>query len=101
MRRLGALALALLLAATVAAPADAGDPRWAFYTKDKTYYTSPWFQGAHRIMVRTAKEWRDKAETTRTAARSMSTAEGRDTLVRISEEYERLAKKAEANDRVA
>jgi murein DD-endopeptidase MepM/ murein hydrolase activator NlpD len=51
MRRLGALVLALLVAATLAAPARAGDPRWVFYSKDKTYYTSPWFQGAHRIMV--------------------------------------------------
>jgi len=34
------------------APASAGgDPRWVFYTQDKTYYTSPWFAGAHRIMV--------------------------------------------------
>ena len=55
MRRLGALTLALLLAATLSAilsgSARAGDPRWVFYTRDKTYYTSPWFQGAHRIMV--------------------------------------------------
>src|SRR3954451_7583114 len=51
MRRLGAIVLTVLLAAGLAAPADAGDPRWVFYTKDRTYYTSPWFQGAHRIMV--------------------------------------------------
>lgn len=51
MRRLGALVLALLLAVTLAGPAHARDPRWVFYSKDKTYYTSPWFQGAHRIMV--------------------------------------------------
>ena len=51
MRRLGTLVLALLLAATLAGPARAGDPRWVFYSKDKTFYTSPWFQGAHRIMV--------------------------------------------------
>jgi murein DD-endopeptidase MepM/ murein hydrolase activator NlpD len=44
-----ALLLGLLLA--TAAPASAGDPRWVFYTRDKTRYTSPWFDGAHRIMV--------------------------------------------------
>ena len=27
------------------------DPRWVFYTKDKTRYESPWFKGAHRMMV--------------------------------------------------
>ena len=29
----------------------AGDPRWRFYTQDRHHYTSPWSQGAHRIMV--------------------------------------------------
>ena len=51
MRRLGAVLLGLLLAATLAAPAEGRDPRWVFYTKDKHHYTSPWFKGAHRIMV--------------------------------------------------
>ena len=56
--RLGRLAAALLALALVATlttalttAADARDSRWVFYTKDKTYYTSPWFQGAHRIMI--------------------------------------------------
>ena len=49
--RLAALALALALVATLTGPASAGDPRWVFYTKDQTHYTSPWFKGAHRIMV--------------------------------------------------
>ncbi len=52
--RLGRLATALLtlaLVATLTGAASARDPRWVFYSKDKTYYTSPWFQGAHRIMV--------------------------------------------------
>ncbi|HEY0948931.1 M23 family metallopeptidase [Nocardioides sp.] len=53
--RLAALALALALMATLAptlaGSASARDPRWVFYTKDKTHYTSPWFKGAHRIMI--------------------------------------------------
>ena len=55
MRRLGALLIALCLplalVLTLAGPAGAGDPRWVFYTKDKRHYTSPWFKGAHRIMI--------------------------------------------------
>jgi murein DD-endopeptidase MepM/ murein hydrolase activator NlpD len=27
------------------------DPRWVFYTDDKTWYTSPWYGGKHRIMI--------------------------------------------------
>ncbi len=27
------------------------DPRWVFYSNDKTYYSSPWFGGRHRIMI--------------------------------------------------
>ena len=27
------------------------DPRWVFYTDDKTWYSSPWFGGKHRIMI--------------------------------------------------
>jgi murein DD-endopeptidase MepM/ murein hydrolase activator NlpD len=54
--RLGRLLIACLLGlglvAGVVLPASAaGDPRWVFYTKDKTRYTSPWFDGSHRIMV--------------------------------------------------
>jgi murein DD-endopeptidase MepM/ murein hydrolase activator NlpD len=55
MRRLLAVlvsAVVLCGLCLVGAPAGAkGDPRWVFYTKDKTYYTSPWFARAHRIMV--------------------------------------------------
>ncbi|MGZ4465585.1 MAG: M23 family metallopeptidase [Nocardioides sp.] len=52
MRRLVVLALAVTVLALTAGSADAGgDPRWRFYTADKTWYTSPWFAGAHRIMV--------------------------------------------------
>jgi len=33
-------------------PAEAKpDPRWHFYTRDRTRYVSPWFAGARRIMV--------------------------------------------------
>ena len=49
--RLAALTLALALVASLTGAASARDPRWVFYSKDKTYYTSPWFQGAHRIMI--------------------------------------------------
>ena len=55
--RLGrALATLLLLPLLVgvlapAAQAQARDPRWVFYSHDRTRYTSPWFAGAHRIMV--------------------------------------------------
>lgn len=51
MRRLGVLAIALLLLLGLAPATHAGDPRWVFYTKDKTRYTSPWFHGGHRIMI--------------------------------------------------
>lgn len=51
MKLLATLLLVPLLLGITGAPADAGDPRWVFYTNDKTYYTSPWFAGAHRIMV--------------------------------------------------
>ncbi|MEJ7795923.1 MAG: M23 family metallopeptidase [Nocardioides sp.] len=47
MRLLGALLLTLAL---TVAPA-AADEDWVFYTLDKTHYTSPWYQGAHRIMI--------------------------------------------------
>ena len=46
---LAALLLTGLLALT-AAPAGA-DPRWVFYSHDTRSYTSPWFTGAHRIMI--------------------------------------------------
>jgi murein DD-endopeptidase MepM/ murein hydrolase activator NlpD len=48
--------LAILVAVTalvgLAAPsARATDPDWVFYTHDRHHYTSPWYAGAHRIMV--------------------------------------------------
>jgi murein DD-endopeptidase MepM/ murein hydrolase activator NlpD len=50
MRVLGLLAAAALLVGPVA-PAAAADPDWVFYTDDTTHYTSPWYAGAHRIMI--------------------------------------------------
>jgi murein DD-endopeptidase MepM/ murein hydrolase activator NlpD len=50
--RLAAVLLAALLVAMLTTSARAADdPRWVFYTKDKHDYTSPWFNGEHRIMV--------------------------------------------------
>lgn len=44
--------LVLVLVGSLIAPAQAaGDPRWHFYTADRTRYHSPWFDGGHRIMV--------------------------------------------------
>ena len=55
MKALGKLLLALVLALGVvgvpAAQAGEADPRWRFYTKDKTHYRSPWYARAHRIMI--------------------------------------------------
>lgn len=54
------LIAAIILAASLAtapapakAPASAAesDPRWEFYTADRTYYRSPWYRRAHRIMI--------------------------------------------------
>ena len=50
MLRAVVLVLALLLVGLLPNAAEA-DPRWHFYTSDKTRYTSPWFSGNHRIMV--------------------------------------------------
>jgi murein DD-endopeptidase MepM/ murein hydrolase activator NlpD len=50
MKRVLVLLLTVALIGLLPAPAGA-DPRWVFYTKDKTRYTSPWFAGAHRIMI--------------------------------------------------
>lgn len=46
-----ALALALTLAGGPAPAAAEDDPRWVFYTRDRTAYTSPWYAGARRIMI--------------------------------------------------
>ena len=46
------IAVALLTVSLVAAaPAPEPDPRWRFYTSDTTRYDSPWYDGAHRIMI--------------------------------------------------
>jgi murein DD-endopeptidase MepM/ murein hydrolase activator NlpD len=49
---LATMLIAALLGAVPASPAGAaGDPRWVFYSKDKTWYSSPWYAGKHRKMV--------------------------------------------------
>lgn len=45
------LGLVLGPVAAPAAQAAEADPRWVFYTKDKTRYHSPWYARAHRIMI--------------------------------------------------
>ena len=50
MRVLGLL-VALAALVGLSAPATALDPDWVFYSHDKHHYTSPWYAGAHRIMV--------------------------------------------------
>jgi hypothetical protein len=50
MRVLGLVAV-LAAVLGLAAPAQARDPRWHFYTNDRHHYSSPWYAGAHRIMV--------------------------------------------------
>lgn len=40
-----------LVPAAVSPAAARPDPRWHFYTRDTTRYSSPWFAGARRIMV--------------------------------------------------
>jgi murein DD-endopeptidase MepM/ murein hydrolase activator NlpD len=32
-------------------PDSPPDPRWAFYSDDSTSYSSPWFDGPHRVMI--------------------------------------------------
>ena len=50
-RRIVALALLFAVLAQPGAIAAEPDPRWVFYTDDKTWYSSPWFGGKHRIMI--------------------------------------------------
>jgi murein DD-endopeptidase MepM/ murein hydrolase activator NlpD len=50
MQLIAALVLAVSLV-TASSPAAEPDPRWVFYTKDKTFYHSPWYRHAHRIMI--------------------------------------------------
>ncbi len=45
------MALVLTSAPGVATAAPQPDPRWKFYTKDKTRYASPWYARKHRKMV--------------------------------------------------
>jgi murein DD-endopeptidase MepM/ murein hydrolase activator NlpD len=45
------LTLPLLLLGLGPAASAEPDPRWVFYTPDTHRYTSPWFAGAHRIMI--------------------------------------------------
>ena len=52
MRRALAVVVTAALLGLMAGPAAGDpDPRWRFYSNDKTYYTSPWFAAGHRIMV--------------------------------------------------
>ena len=51
MRALGLLVALVAVLTVTAPPAGALDPDWVFYTSDKHHYTSPWYAGAHRIMV--------------------------------------------------
>ena len=51
VRAVAALLLLPLLLGVSALPAQAGDPRWRFYTEDKTPYVSPWYARAHLISV--------------------------------------------------
>lgn len=48
-----ALIAIALLVGPAAGPAagQPADPRWRFYTKDRTPYSSPWYAGAHRKMI--------------------------------------------------
>ncbi|MCW2847031.1 MAG: family metallopeptidase [Marmoricola sp.] len=32
-------------------PVERADPRWRFYTADRTSHSSPWFAGRHRVMI--------------------------------------------------
>ncbi len=50
MHLIAALLLAVSMAAAPA-PAAEPDPRWRFFTSDKTFYHSPWYRHAHRIMI--------------------------------------------------
>ena len=36
---------------TPTSPEDPVDPRWRFFTTDRTRYTSAWFAGVHRVMI--------------------------------------------------
>lgn len=53
MRTVWPLVCMLLMIGAVVSPAAAteDDPRWVFYSRDTTAYTSPWWDGAHRTMI--------------------------------------------------
>jgi murein DD-endopeptidase MepM/ murein hydrolase activator NlpD len=51
MRAFWVLPALTVVLGLVASPARATDADWVFYTSDKHHYTSPWYAGAHRIMV--------------------------------------------------
>lgn len=51
MRSLLGLILAATFLTAPPAQAEGDDPRWVFFTQDTTAYTSPWYAGAHRIMI--------------------------------------------------
>jgi len=34
-----------------ATPTEAADPRWQFFVADRTRHTSPWYDGARRVMI--------------------------------------------------
>jgi murein DD-endopeptidase MepM/ murein hydrolase activator NlpD len=40
-----------VLAGLVTGPDAPPDPRWTFYSGDRASYTSPWFDGRHRVMI--------------------------------------------------
>lgn len=45
------VALLGLLAVLSPASQAQADPRWVFYTSNKTSYASAWFEGEHRVMI--------------------------------------------------
>lgn len=50
--RPGRLLLVLLTVVATLAPTGArADDRWVFYTSSRTSYSSPWFEGEHRVMI--------------------------------------------------
>jgi hypothetical protein len=47
-------------------------------------------------LINDAKHWRERAEETRTMAERMSDPDAKQAMLRIAEEYEKVAKRAEA-----
>ncbi|GAB2881069.1 M23 family metallopeptidase [Nocardioides pacificus] len=48
---LAVLVSALLVPVSGPAASREPDPRWRFYSSDRTAYASPWYVGRHRIMI--------------------------------------------------